>query len=72
VAALATAKDAQTTAEFLRGYGYDPYVMIFENQGKTWHRVRVGKFPEIQPAIQLKNSITDSTQFRQAYVAANN
>jgi len=71
VAALATAKDAQTTAEFLRRYGYDPYVMIFENQGKTWHRVRVGKFPEIRPAIQLKNSLTDFTQFRQAYVAAN-
>ncbi len=71
VAALATAKDAQTTAEFLRRYGYDPYVMIFENQGKTWHRVRVGKFPEIRPAIQLKNSLIDFAQFRQAYVAAN-
>jgi cell division septation protein DedD len=71
VAALATAKDAQTTAEFLRRSGYDSYVMIFENQGTTWHRVRVGKFAEIRPAIQLKNSLADFAQFRQAYVAAN-
>lgn len=71
VAALATAKDAQTTAEFLRRSGYDSYVMLFENQGKTWHRVRVGKFAEVRSAIQLKNSLTDFAQFRQAYVAAN-
>jgi Flp pilus assembly secretin CpaC len=71
VAAMATAKDAQTTAEFLRRSGYDSYVMIFENQGTTWHRVRVGKFAEIRPAIQLKNSLADFAQFRQAYVAAN-
>jgi len=71
VAALATAKDAQTMAEFLRNSGYDSYVMVFENQGKTWHRVRVGKFADVRSAMQLKNSLTDLAQFKQAYVAGN-
>ena len=71
VAALATAKDAETMAEFLRNSGYDSYVMVFENQGKTWHRVRVGKFADVRSAMQLKNSLTDFAQFKQAYVAGN-
>ena len=71
VAALATAKDAETMAEFLRKSGYDSYVMVFENQGKTWHRVRVGKFADVRSAMQLKNSLTDLAQFKQAYVAGN-
>ncbi|HEX5608186.1 MAG TPA: SPOR domain-containing protein, partial [Candidatus Binatia bacterium] len=71
VAALATDKDAQTMAEFLRKSGYDSYVMVFENQGKTWHRVRVGKFADVRSAMQLKNSLTDLAQFKQAYVAGN-
>ena len=71
VAALATSKDAQTMADFLRKAGYDSYVMIFENQGKTWHRVRIGRFVDLQSAMQLKNSLADSAQFKQAYVAAN-
>jgi cell division septation protein DedD len=71
VAALATAKDAEAMAEFLRNSGYDSYVMVFENQGKTWHRVRVGKFADLRSAMQLKNSLTDFAQFKQAYVAGN-
>jgi hypothetical protein len=71
VAALATSKDAQTMADFLRKAGYDSYVMIFENQGKTWHRVRIGRFVDLQSAMQLKNALADSAQFKQAYVAAN-
>jgi cell division septation protein DedD len=71
VAALATAKDAQTMAEFLRKSGYDAYVMLFENQGKIWHRVRVGRFADVRSATQLKNSLTDLAQFKQAYVASN-
>jgi cell division septation protein DedD len=58
-------------ADFLRKAGYDSYVMIFENQGKTWHRVRIGRFVDLQSAMQLKNSLADSAQFKQAYVAAN-
>ena len=58
-------------AEFLRNSGYDSYVMVFEDQGKTWHRVRVGKFADVRSAMQLKNSLTDFAQFKQAYVASN-
>jgi len=58
-------------ADFLCKAGYDSYVMIFENQGKTWHRVRIGRFVDLQSAMQLKNSLADSAQFKQAYVAAN-
>lgn len=71
VAALATADDAQKMANSLRNSGYEAYVLIFANDGKTWYRVRIGRFVDLQSAMQLKNSLIDFAKFKQAYVAAN-
>ncbi len=71
VAALATANDAEKMANSLRHFGYEAYVITFANGGKTWHRVRIGRFADLQLAVQLKKSLVNSAKFKQAYVAAN-
>jgi Flp pilus assembly secretin CpaC len=71
VASLAGEKDAQKMAELLRKNGYEAYVTTFETESKIWHRVRVGRFVDLRAANELKTSISNATQFKQAYVAAN-
>jgi len=71
VAALAEQKSAQAMVNSLREQGYDAYVMIFQNESKTWHRVRVGPFSELHVANQMKNTLAGFNQFKHAYVAAN-
>jgi cell division septation protein DedD len=71
VAALAEQKSAQAMVNSLREQGYDAYVMIFKNESKTWHRVRVGRFSELYVANQMKNTLAGFNQFKHAYVAAN-
>jgi Flp pilus assembly secretin CpaC len=71
VASLAGEKDAQKMAELLRKNGYEAYVTTFETESKTWHRVRVGRFGDLRAANELKSSLSNTTQFKQAYVAAN-
>jgi len=71
VAALAEQKSAQAMVNSLREQGYDAYVMIFQNESKTWHRVRVGRFSELHVANQMKNTLVGFNQFKHAYVAAN-
>jgi general secretion pathway protein D len=71
VAALAEQKSAQAMVNSLREQGYDAYVMIFQNESKTWHRVRVGRFSELHVANQMKNTLAGFNRFKHAYVAAN-
>ena len=71
VASLAAEKDAQTMADFLRQHGYDAYVMTVQLASQTWHRVRIGRFVDLEAANQLRNSLASSTDFKRAYVAAN-
>ncbi len=69
VAALAEEKSAQAMVQSLRDRGYDAYVMIFQNDSKTWHRVRVGQFPDFHAANQAKITLAGFNQFKHAYVA---
>ena len=71
VASLAVEKDAQTMADFLRQHGYDAYVMTVQLASQTWHRVRIGRFVDLEAANQLRNSLASFTDFKRAYVAAN-
>jgi cell division septation protein DedD len=71
VAALAGRKDADAMVLGLRNSGYDAYVLTSQVENKTWHRVRVGQFADIGLAKQLKQSLVNTLQFKQAYVAAN-
>jgi general secretion pathway protein D len=70
VAALAEEKDAVVMMNSLRKNGYDAYVMTIQAENKTWHRVRVGRFADLQAAHQMKNSLTGSSEFKRAFVAA--
>lgn len=69
VASLADRKDAEVIVEQLRNQGYDAYVMIAQTAGSTWHRVRVGQFPEPSAAKRLKETLLKTPQFKHAYVA---
>lgn len=70
VASLADKKDAEPIVSGLRSNGYDAYIAIFETEGKTWFRVRVGRVTELKAANQLKQTLVDQASFKQAYVVA--
>jgi len=71
VAALAENKDAESMAAKLRKVGHQAYVLTSQVAEKVWHRVRIGKFPNQNDAQELKKDLAATTEFRQAYVAAN-
>lgn len=71
LAALADRKDADAMVVGLRKNGYEAYVITVQNESKTWHRVRVGQFPDVASAKQLKQSLVNASQFKGAYIAAN-
>jgi len=71
VAALADESDAKTMMQSLRKTGYDAYVVTVQAASKTWHRVRVGRFGDLQAAQQMKASLAESSPFRRAFVVAN-
>ena len=69
VAALADKKDADAMALGLRNIGYDAYVVTTQTVIKTWHRVRVGQFANLEKAQQLRQSLTQMAPFKGAFVA---
>lgn len=71
VAALAENKDAESIAGKLRKAGYQAYVLTVQAAEKIWHRVRVGQFANQQEAQELKKTLAEIKEYRQAYVAAN-
>jgi cell division septation protein DedD len=71
VAALAENKDAESMAAKLRKVGHQAYVLTSQVAEKVWHRVRIGKFPNQNDAQELRKDLATTTEFRQAYVAAN-
>jgi general secretion pathway protein D len=71
VAALADEIDARTMMQSLRKSGYDAYVVTVQAASKTWHRVRIGRFGDLQAAQQTKASLAESSPFRRAFVVAN-
>jgi general secretion pathway protein D len=71
VAALADRRDADALAAGMRKKGYEAYVMTVQTESKTWHRVRVGQFPDVAAAKQLRQSLIDALHLKGAYVAAN-
>jgi general secretion pathway protein D len=71
VAAFADRKDAETLANRLRQNGYDVFVMTAQADSKTWHRVRVGLYSDLEVAKRIKESLSNQAPFKHAYVAAN-
>ena len=70
VASLARRNDAEAIASGLRQGGYEAYVLTAEVEGKTWHRVRVGKFSDLRAAQHLQDSLIYKGHFKDAYVDA--
>lgn len=70
VASLARRNDAEAIASGLREGGYEAYVLTAEVEGKTWHRVRVGKFSDLRAAQHLQGSLIYKGHFKDAYVDA--
>lgn len=68
VASLARRNDAEAIASGLREGGYEAYVLTAEVEGKTWHRVRVGKFSDLRAAQHLQGSLVYRGHFKDAYV----
>ena len=71
VAALADHEDAESLAAKLRNVGHQAYVLTKQVADKIWHRVRIGEFKNQSDAQELQKSITNKTEFREAYVALN-
>ena len=72
VAALAEKEEADSVAGTLRDKGFDAYVVIFRDNKKTWHRVRVGKLADAGAAKELKNTLAGGTPFKDAFVVVSN
>jgi len=57
-------KSAQRLVERLKEKGYDAYMVVSNVKGRTWHRVRVGKFAtrdeakKAQEELQTKENLT--------------
>jgi len=57
-------KSAQRLVERLKEKGYDAYMVVSNVKGRTWHRVRVGKFTtrdeakKAQEELQTKENLT--------------
>ncbi|HZD41051.1 MAG TPA: SPOR domain-containing protein, partial [Terriglobales bacterium] len=68
VASLADKKDAEVMVRGLKANGYEAYIVPFEKEGKTWHRVRVGELSELKAANELQQSLANQPSFKQAYV----
>ena len=56
--------DAQKLVERLKEKGYDAYMVVSNIKGRTWHRVRVGRFAtrdeakKAQEELQTKENLT--------------
>lgn len=64
VGAFRSGEQARALAQRLAARGYDAYVMTVDlgvsgGQG-IWHRVRVGRFPDRQPAADLATRLADT------------
>jgi len=57
-------KSAQRLVERLKEKGYDAYMVVSNIKGRTWHRVRVGRFAtrdeakKAQEELQTKENLT--------------
>lgn len=61
---------AQNLVEKLKGKGYDAYVVTTNIKGRTWYRVRVGRFQSREEAKQLQETFRSKENFTKAFTAS--
>lgn len=61
---------ARNLAERLKGKGYDAYVAVTNIKGRTWYRVRVGRFQSLDEARKLQETLKSKENFTKAITAS--
>lgn len=63
-------RSAQTWVDKLKSKGYKAYSAEVLNNGKTWHRVRVGQFASREEAEKLEQTLRTKENFPKAFVTS--
>ncbi|MCZ6623107.1 MAG: SPOR domain-containing protein [Deltaproteobacteria bacterium] len=63
-------RDAKGLAKKLRDKGYDAYVVPTTIKGRTWHRVRVGRFAKREEAKQLQETLNREEKFTKSFTTS--
>ncbi len=66
VNAFPNERDAKNLAKKLKDKGYDSYVVSTSIKGKTWYRVRVGRFATRGEAKELQETLMAKENFNKA------
>lgn len=69
VSAFAKESDALNLAGKLKGQGYDAYLVPANVNGRTWYRVRVGRFSSFKEAKALRETLKNKESYTQAFLA---
>jgi len=72
VTAFQERNDAMQMASELDGEGYSAFVVSGQVKGKTWHRVRVGKYASKEAAMITLEKLRDVERYRNAIITRNN
>jgi cell division protein FtsN len=68
VTAFQNKDDAMHMASKLEGEGYSAFVVSGQVKGKTWHRVRVGRYASKEQAMQALQKLKDVDRYRNAII----
>ena len=63
-------KDAENLARKLKAKGYDAYIVSSEVRGRTWYRVRVGRFDTRDQARELQDTLKKKEKFTDAILVS--
>jgi cell division protein FtsN len=72
VTAFQNKDDAMHMASKLGGEGYSAFVVSGQVKGKTWHRVRIGRYASKEEAIKALQKLKDVDQYRNAIITRDN
>jgi cell division septation protein DedD len=70
VTATTNAADAESLTNRLKAKGYDAYSVRAPMRGRTWYRVRVGRFESRQRAADVERELKVREGLVNAYVTA--
>lgn len=72
VTAFQNEDDATQMASELDGEGYSAFVVSGQVKGKTWHRVRVGRYPSREAAMTALQKLKNVDRYRNAIITRDN
>lgn len=72
VTAFQNSSDATQMASELDGEGYAAFVVSGQVKGKTWHRVRVGRYPSREAAATALKKLKNVDRYRNAIITRDN